>query len=56
MVVKITAKRQVTFTKKRELIGNFKNQGTTWERSPQAFNAAVHGGIAIPYGSGRRSG
>ena len=31
--------------------GNFKNQGTTWERSPQAVNdhASAHG-IAIPYG------
>ena len=25
-------------TKKRELVGNFKNQGSTWEQSPQAVN------------------
>ena len=25
-------------TKKRELVGNFKNHGTTWERAPQAVN------------------
>ena len=41
-------------TKKRELIGNFKNQGTTWERSPQAVNdhdfRSQADGIAIPYG------
>ena len=41
-------------TKKRELIGNFKNQGATWERSPQAVNdhdfRSQADGIAIPYG------
>ena len=41
-------------TKKRELIGNFKNQGSTWERSPQAVNdhdfRSQADGIAIPYG------
>ena len=41
-------------TKKRELVGNFKNQGTTWERSPQAVNdhdfRSQSDGIAIPYG------
>ena len=41
-------------TKKRELVGNFKNQGTTWERSPQAVNdhdfRSQADGIAIPYG------
>ena len=41
-------------TKKRELVGNFKNHGTTWERSPQAVNdhdfRSLASGIAIPYG------
>ena len=41
-------------TKKRELVGNFKNQGSTWERSPQAVNdhdfRSQADGIAIPYG------
>ena len=41
-------------SKKRELVGNFKNQGTTWERSPQAVNdhdfRSQADGIAIPYG------
>ena len=41
-------------TKKRELVGNFKNHGTTWERSPQAVNdhdfRSQADGIAIPYG------
>ena len=41
-------------TKKRELVGNFKNHGTTWERSPHAVNdhdfRSQADGIAIPYG------
>ena len=41
-------------TKKRELVGNFKNHGTTWERSPLAVNdhdfRSQADGIAIPYG------
>ena len=41
-------------TKKRELVGNFKNHGTTWERSPQAVDdhdfRSQASGIAIPYG------
>ena len=41
-------------TKKRKLVGNFKNHGTTWERSPQAVNdhdfRSQADGIAIPYG------
>ena len=41
-------------TKKRELVGNFKNHGTTWERSPQAVNdhdfRSQADGISIPYG------
>ena len=41
-------------TKKRELVGNFKNQGSTWEQSPQAVNdhdfRSQADGIAIPYG------
>ena len=40
--------------KSAKLIGNFKNQGTTWERSPQAVNdhdfRSQADGIAIPYG------
>jgi len=41
-------------TKKRELVGNFKNNGTKWDRSPVRVNdhdfrsAAL--GVAIPYG------
>ena len=27
-------------TKKRELVGNFKNHGTTWERSPHTWQSA----------------
>ena len=41
-------------TKKRELVGNFKNSGNSWERSPQAVNdhdfRSLADGIAIPYG------
>ena len=41
-------------TKKRELVGNFKNHGTTWQRSPHAVNdhdfRSQADGIAIPYG------
>ena len=41
-------------TKKRELVGNFKNHGTTWERSPHAVNdhdfRSQADAIAIPYG------
>jgi Rhodopirellula transposase DDE domain len=41
-------------TKKRELIGNFKNPGKTWEQEPlrvrsHDFPSAAHG-VAIPYG------
>lgn len=41
-------------TKKRELIGNFKNPGTRWDRSPIQVNdhdfRSDSSGIAIPYG------
>lgn len=41
-------------TKKRELVGNFKNQGSAWGQSPQAVNdhdfRSQADGIAIPYG------
>ena len=41
-------------TKKRELIGNFKNHGSAWGQSPQAVNdhdfRSQADGIAIPYG------
>ena len=41
-------------TKKRELIGNFKNPGTRWDRSPIQVNdhdfRTDSSGIAIPYG------
>jgi hypothetical protein len=41
-------------TKKRELIGNFKNPGTRWDRSPIQVNdhdfRSDSDGIAIPYG------
>ena len=41
-------------TKKRELVGNFKNQGRAWGQSPQAVNdhdfRSQADGIAIPYG------
>ena len=44
----------ISDTKKRELVGNFKNHGTTWERSPHAVNdhdfRSQADGIAIPYG------
>jgi hypothetical protein len=40
--------------KKRELIGNFKNQGTRWDRSPILVNdhdfRTDSTGVAIPYG------
>ena len=46
--------RPAADTKKRELVGNFKNQGSTWEQSPQAVNdhdfRSQADGIAIPYG------
>ena len=28
-------------TKKRGLVGNFKNSGRAWERSPQAFSLVI---------------
>jgi hypothetical protein len=41
-------------TKKRELVGNFKNPGTKWDRSPLRVNdhdfRSDATGIAIPYG------
>jgi hypothetical protein len=41
-------------TKKRELVGNFKNPGRTWRRTPRAVNDHDFRtdalGIAIPYG------
>jgi hypothetical protein len=41
-------------TKKRELVGNFKNPGTRWERSPTLVNdhdfRTDSIGVAIPYG------
>ena len=41
-------------TKKRELVGNFKNQGHAWGQSPQAVNdhdfRSQADGIAIPHG------
>ncbi len=41
-------------TKKRELVGNFKNQGTRWDRSPILVNdhdfRTNSIGVAIPYG------
>ena len=41
-------------TKKRELVGNFKNSGTVWGQTPQAVNdhdfRSQADGIAIPYG------
>ena len=41
-------------TKKKELVGNFKNPGAKWDRTPQLvrdhdFRSEAHG-IAIPYG------
>ena len=41
-------------TKKRELVGNFKNPGTVWGQTPQSVNdhdfRSQADGIAIPYG------
>ena len=41
-------------TKKRELVGNFKNAGSVWAQTPQAVNdhdfRSQADGIAIPYG------
>ncbi len=41
-------------TKKRELIGNFKNPGASWEREPVLVNdhdfPSIASGVAIPYG------
>jgi len=41
-------------TKKRELVGNFRNSGTTWDRSPRLVNdhdfRSDSLGVAIPYG------
>ena len=41
-------------TKKRELVGSFKNAGTAWSREPVAVNdhdfRSLASGIAIPYG------
>ena len=41
-------------TKKRELVGNFKNAGRTWQRQPLAVNVydfrSDAKGVAIPYG------
>lgn len=41
-------------TKKRELIGNFKNAGAAWEREPVLVNdhdfPSLASGVAIPYG------
>lgn len=41
-------------TKKRELVGNFRNSGATWDRSPRLVNdhdfRSDSIGIAIPYG------
>lgn len=41
-------------TKKRELVGNFKNPGTRWDRSPRLVNdhdfRTDSIGVAIPYG------
>ena len=41
-------------TKKRELVGNFKNSGSIWAKTPQAVNdhdfRSQADGIAIPYG------
>jgi hypothetical protein len=41
-------------TKKRELVGNFKNPGTRWDLSPRAVNdhdfPSDAAGVAIPYG------
>jgi hypothetical protein len=41
-------------TKKRELVGNFKNPGTRWDRSPILVNdhdfRTDSIGVAIPYG------
>jgi hypothetical protein len=41
-------------TKKKELLGAFKNQGTTWERGPVLVNdhdfRSAADGIAVPYG------
>ena len=40
--------------KKRELVGNFKNQGATWRKKPKEVNAydfkSLSSGIFIPYG------
>jgi hypothetical protein len=41
-------------TKKRELVGNFKNSGAKWDRSPEPVNdhdfRSDSRGVAIPYG------
>jgi hypothetical protein len=41
-------------TKKRELVGNFRNRGATWDRSPRLVNdhdfRSDSIGVAIPYG------
>ena len=41
-------------TKKRELVGNFKNAGAKWDRSPVPVNdhdfRSDSSGVAIPYG------
>lgn len=41
-------------TKKRELVGNFKNLGTRWDREPRLVNdhdfRSDSSGVAIPYG------
>ena len=41
-------------TKKRELIGNFKNPGASWQREPVLVNdhdfPSIASGVAIPYG------
>ena len=41
-------------TKKKELVGNFKNPGVSWNREPVAVNdhdfRSLASGIAIPYG------
>ncbi len=43
-----------TDTKKKELVGNFKNNGTSWEKEPVEVNdhdfRSLSKGIAIPYG------
>ena len=40
--------------KKREMVGNFKNQGRTWEKTPVIVNdhdfLTLASGVAIPYG------